>query len=122
MFIRQTKTGSSASNQSYRTYRLVTSSRIGKKVSQKTLLNLGRNFDITRELWPDVCTRIEQILAGQSVLFEVPGEVEKEAQSMCAKIMAVRSNCADMQAETVADFREVDVNSVDLIITRVYVV
>ena len=37
---------------------------------------------------------------------------------MCAKIMAVRSNCADMQAETVADFREVDVNSVDLIRPR----
>jgi len=52
MFIRQTTTGNSASNQSYFTYRLVNSVRIGKKVSQKTVLNLGRHFEVERELWP----------------------------------------------------------------------
>ena len=59
MFIRQTTTGNSASNQSYFTYRLVNSVRIVKKVSQKTLLNLGRHFDFERELWPELCTRID---------------------------------------------------------------
>ena len=77
MFIRQTTTGNSASNQSYFTYRLVNSVCIGKKVSQKTLLNLGRHFDVERKLWPELCTRIEQILAGQSVLFELPVGVEQ---------------------------------------------
>jgi hypothetical protein len=86
MFIRQTTTGSSASNQSYFTYRLVNSTRIGKKVSQKTLLNLGRYFDVEREVWPELCTRIEQILAGESALFELPFGLEQEAQAICAGI------------------------------------
>jgi len=115
MFIRQTKTGTSASKKRYFSYRLVTSSRDGKKVSQKTLLNLGRHFDIPRKLWPDLCVRIEQILDGQSALFKIPRVVEKEAQHICAKILALRGDSADTQAGRVeADFCEVDVNSVDL--------
>jgi len=71
MFIGQTTTSTAASNKSYFTYRLVSSVRIGKKVSQKTLLNLGRHFDVERELWPELCTRVEQILAGECALFVV---------------------------------------------------
>ena len=118
MFIRQTTTGNSASDQSYFTYRLVNSVRIGKKVSQKTLLNLGRHFEIERELWPELCARIEQILAGECALFELPAAVEREAQSICAKLIALRGDHADEQADTLADFREIDVNSVELIRPR----
>jgi transposase len=118
MFIRQTTTGNSASNQSYFTYRLVNSVRIGKKVSQKTLLNLGRHFDVEREVWPELCTRIEQILAGESALFELPVGLEQEAQSICAKIIALRGDHLDTQVDEVTDFREVDVSSVELIRPR----
>lgn len=114
MFIRQTKTGTSGSKNPYFTYRLVTSVRIGKKVSQKTLLNLGRHFDIPRKLWPELCVRIEQILDGQSTLLKVPLVVENEAQNIGAKILALRGDSADTQVEMEADFCEVDVNSIDL--------
>jgi transposase len=118
MFIRQTTTGNSASNQSYFTYRLVSSVRIGNKVSQKTLLNLGRHFDIEREAWPELCVRIEQILAGERALFELPSELEQEAQSICAKIIALRGDCLGGEAGEETDFREVDVNSAELIRPR----
>jgi len=118
MFIRQTTTGNSASHQSYFTYRLVNSVRIGKKVSQKTLLNLGRHFNVEREVWPELCTRIDQILAGQNALFELPSGLEQEAQSICAKIIALRGDRLDVEADEVADFREIDVNNVELIRPR----
>ena len=118
MFIRQTTTSTAASNQSYFTYRLVNSVRVGKKVSQKTLLNLGRHFDVERELWPELCTRIEQLLAGECALFELPVGVEQEAQAICAKLIALRGDHTDEQADEVADFKEIDVNSVELIRPR----
>ena len=118
MFIRQTTTGNSASNQSYFTYRLVNSVRSGKKVSQKTLLNLGRHFEVEREVWPELCTRIEQILAGQNALFELPAGLEQEAQSICAKIIALRGDRPDVEVDEGIDFREIDVNNVELIRPR----
>ena len=118
MFIRQTTTGNSASNQSYFTYRLVNSVRSGKKVSQKTLLNLGRHFEVEREVWPELCTRIEQILAGQNALFELPAGLEQEAQSICAKIIALRGDRLDVEVDEGIDFREIDVNNVELIRPR----
>ena len=92
--------------------------RIGNKVSQKTLLNLGRHFDIEREAWPELCVRIEQILAGERALFELPSELEQEAQSICAKIIALRGDCLGGEAGEETDFREVDVNSAELIRPR----
>jgi hypothetical protein len=92
--------------------------RVGKKVSQKTLLNLGRHFDVEREVWPELCTRIEQILAGESALFELPVGLEQEAQSICAKIVALRGDRLDVEVDEGTDFREIDVNSVELIRPR----
>ena len=63
MFIRRTRTRSSGEH--YLTFRLVRSERIGAKVRQRTLLNLGRHFDVARIDWPVLCRRIDDILAGQ---------------------------------------------------------
>jgi hypothetical protein len=49
----------SSTGDSYFTYRLVESRRLGKKVSQHTLLNLGTNFYLPVEAWPEFCTRVE---------------------------------------------------------------
>ena len=117
MFIRKTTTGKSGS-ESYFTYRLVNSVRIGKKVSQKTLLNLGRHFDVERASWPELCTRIEQILAGESALFNLPADLETVAQEMCAKIIALRGDHDEALQNEAPDFREVDVNSIELMRPR----
>ena len=65
MFIRRTQTRSTATGGAYFTHRLVRSERLGGKVRQRTLLNLGRHFDAAQSDWPALCQRIEEVLGGQ---------------------------------------------------------
>ena len=119
MFIRQTKTNSSASGQKYVTYRLVESKRVGKKVSQRTILNLGRNFDIPRDAWPQLCSRVEQILGGEAPLFALEKSIEKKAQHIYSQIIALRSQSASSSyTSQTTDFVQLDVNSLDIIKPR----
>jgi hypothetical protein len=79
MYIRQTKISSRRSGDACTTFRLVTSERIGGRVKQRTLLNLSTNFSLPKEKWPELCTRIEQILAGQGALFPLAQDIEQDA-------------------------------------------
>ena len=47
MYIRETQTRRTANN-TYRSVRLVEGRRVGRKVQQKTLLNLGAGFPIPK--------------------------------------------------------------------------
>lgn len=122
MFIRQTKTRSNNSGDSYFTHRLVESKRIGEKVRQRTLLNLGSHFDLSKDLWPDLCTRIEQILHGEQALFTVDPDIEKIAQDIYAQIIARRGNPGPQESpDDAADkavFEEIDINSLEQIKPR----
>ena len=116
MFIRQTKTSTSSSGKAYFTYRLVTSERIGKKVRQKTLLNLGRHFDLPREQWPQLCLRLDHILTGQTTLFDTDEAIEKTAQHIYSQLMA--SSALNPSCAEVTGFKEVDVDSIEVIKPR----
>lgn len=118
MFIRQTKTNTSSSGVAYFTHRLVESKRVGSKVSQRTLLNLGRNFDIPRENWSELCERIDQILNGQKPLFSVKQNIEKEAQHLYSQIIALRAKMPKSDTQAVVDFQEIDINSLELTKSR----
>jgi transposase len=118
MFIRQTQTRSSSTGGSYFTHRLVESRRVGKKVSQRTLLNLGTNFDLPREAWPELCTRIEQILNSEQPLFSVDAAIEKIAQHIYTQIIARRGEIQALDTEKTQHFEEVDVNSLQQIKPR----
>jgi hypothetical protein len=118
MFIRQTQTRSSATGGSYFTHRLVESRRVGRKVSQHTLLNLGTNFDLPREAWPELCTRIEQILNSEQALFAVDPAIEQSAQHLYAKIIARRGEIQALPNEQDRHFEEVDINSLQQIKPR----
>ncbi|MDX8389441.1 MAG: hypothetical protein R8M38_03025, partial [Mariprofundaceae bacterium] len=61
VYIRQTATRRKKDGSSYHSYRLVDSTRIGSKVKQRTLLNLGTAFCVPREQWGDLTDRIECI-------------------------------------------------------------
>ena len=88
MFVRRTKSRQT-DGRAYHTHRLVRSERDGGRVRQRTLLNLGRHFDVDRGLWPLLCQRVEQTLAGQGgLLDDVPDEVEREAQRIVAQLLA----------------------------------
>ncbi len=118
MYIRQTKTSASASGDPYYTYRLVSSERIGSKVRQRTLLNLGGAFSVPREMWPKLCARIEEILSGQLSLRPEDEEIDQVAQRYAAQLLASRPHARQGGEETSGDFHEVDVNSLELIRPR----
>jgi len=115
MFIRRTRTGTSPTGETYFTYRLVQSKREGAKVRQITLLNLGRNFDIGREYWSLLCSRIEGILSGQGDLFsgKCPVHVEEEAQRIAMQLLACRP-ASELTEKTGADIQSVDLNSLEM--------
>jgi hypothetical protein len=118
MFIRQTQTRSNGTGESYFTYRLVESRRVGKKVSQHTLLNLGTNFDLPTEVWPELCTRVEQILNSEQALFASDATLEKKAQHIYSQIIARRGELQSLGNEETPNYEEIDVNSLQQIKPR----
>ena len=70
MFIRRTQTRSGDSGQPYNTFRLVQTTRVGSKVKQSTLLNLGSHFNLPQSEWPALAQRIDELLGGQQSLLD----------------------------------------------------
>lgn len=110
MYIRRTTIKSRKDGKQYFAYRLVESKRIGKKVRQYTLLNIGANFSLPRDLWQSLCSRIQDIISGQKNLFEVNQEIERLAQDYAARIIQTQ---AENTQEKKTDFHEIDVNSLE---------
>ena len=90
MCIRRTQTRNTATGERYFTHRLVRSERVGGKVRQVTLLNLGRHFAVAQAHWPTLCARLEELLSGQEVLVGGCGGllIEREAQRLAALLLA----------------------------------
>jgi transposase len=116
MYIRQTKTSTAKTGDAYYTYRLVKSNRVGDKVRQKTLLNLGKNFSLPKEKWGDLCIRIEQILSGQMSIVEPDEETEVLAQQYAAQMITQGPSFGSGKVER--DYQEVDINSLQVIRPR----
>ncbi len=89
MFIRRTKTRTTEGGGHYYSYRLVDTYRIADRVRQRTLLNLGSSFYFSREQWPELIQRIEEIILGQhKVLLPCLPEIESEAQRIAAQLLS----------------------------------
>ena len=90
MYIRRTQTRNTTTGERYFTHRLVRSERLGGKVRQVTLLNLGRHFAVAQADWPTLCARLEELLSGQEALLGGYGGllVEREAQRLAALLLA----------------------------------
>ena len=118
MFIRRTQTRSSRSGQAYFTFRLVRSERIGSKVRQRTLLNLGRHFEIGPSAWPVLCRRIDEVLTGQLQLDpDCPPALEAQAQRIAAQLLA-RERAGHPTPAHEHDIQRVDVDSLELLRPR----
>ena len=68
MFVRRTQTRRTEDGKPYFSHRLVYAERLGSTVRQRTLLNLGRHFDMAQAHWPLLCARINEALSGQASL------------------------------------------------------
>lgn len=125
MYIRQTRTNNNATGEGYFTFRLVRGERIGGKVRQITVLNLGRNFAIKQDDWPLLCGRIEQLLQPQASLaaMQCSEHIERAAQHYFEQLIArapvagdavrAEGNPTDaaLQEAPATDFQEVDIDS-----------
>lgn len=110
MYIRRTTIKSRKDGCQYYTYRIVESQRTGKGVKQTTLLNLGADFSLPRERWPDLTKRIEEILSGQRSLLSIDPDIEKLAQNFASRIIVARQD-HDSDA---TDFKEIDTASLEI--------
>ena len=114
MYIRQTKTRGSIKGESYFTYRLVASERVGKQVIQKTLLNLGSNFPLPKEQWPVLCSCIERNVSGQKGLVSESAQIEKLAEMYAGRIITASPAPVSPSGTPECDYQEVDTNSLEL--------
>jgi len=110
MFIRKAQTGNRKGGGHYYTYRLVESRRLGNKVIQRTLLNLGADFSFPEERFPELSNRIREILYNQSTIFDNDPVLESWAQNIAARVLVAQ------QAEHTSnkqDYRNVDIDSME---------
>jgi len=120
MYIRRTTIKSRKDGEPYYTYRLVESVRTAKGVSQRTLLNLGKNFSYPRKLWPDLAGRIKEIISAQKSLFQLSFDLESAAQRYAALIIQARnrSDEVDDSGSCAPDYRNVDISTLEFMRPR----
>jgi len=120
MYIRRTTTKSRRTGEPYYTYRLVESVRSEGRVRQRTLLNLGRHFDVPREQWPGLARRIEQLVGGQGDMMAVDLEPqwEEAAQRYGALVVRARARLDEGGSPRAGDYQSVDVDSMELVRPR----
>ena len=111
MFIRRTVSKNKKyDDEKYYTYRLVESYRVGSKVKQRVLLNLGADFSVDKDKWSILSTRVEDIVKQRETLFDIDDkEIESLAQQYALQLIALSSNSDDEDEE----YKEIDINSID---------
>lgn len=120
MYIRRATIKSRKNGEPYYTYRLVESFRAGKVVRQRTLLNLGRHFEVPREQWTSLAQRIEQIITGQMdfILLDLHSQWEETAQRIAAQIIHSKAKLKAGAPPDVSDYQLVDADTLDVVRPR----
>jgi transposase len=120
MYIRRTAIKSRRTGEPYYTYRLVESVRLEGRVRQRTLVNLGRHFEVPREQWAPLAQRIEQLLSRQAELIpaQLDPQWEEAAQRYSAQVLRAKARLEEEATPLEADYQSVDVNRVDLVRAR----
>ena len=111
MFIRKTQCQQKKSGGHYFTYRIVESQRIGTKVRQYTLLNLGVDFSIPKEHWTTLTNRIQEILSGQQPLFIIDTSLDKAAHNYAQKILTAKQ---EDEVKGSSDYRTVNIDTLNI--------
>lgn len=122
MFIRKTKIkGKQGDEGGYYSYRIVESERVGDKVQQRTLLNLGKHFDIEPAHWPLLMARIQHLLNGQKDVFEddlkLDHALEAAAHRYAAAILQKHAQPAG-KPDQKSHFESVNLNEIEVMRPR----
>ena len=120
MYIRRTAIKSRRTGEPYYTYRLVESLRTEQRVRQRTLVNLGRHFEVPREQWGALAQRIEQLVSGQAdfVPLDLEPQWEASAQRYAALVIRAMAKLNEGGAAETPDYHQVDVDSLELMRPR----
>lgn len=111
MFIRRTVSKNKKyDEEKYYTYRLVESYRVDGKVKQRVLLNLGADFNVDKDNWSTLSTRIEDIIKQRESLFSIDEDLESLAQQYALQIISLSAKSLDNADE---DYKNIDVNSIE---------
>lgn len=94
MYIRKTKVKSGPQGEAYYTYRIVESTRSDAGVKQRTIVNLGKHFEVPAAHWSLLVNRIEQIVQsrdtqGQPSLFDLREEMEATLEKVAQRYAAL---------------------------------
>lgn len=120
MYIRRTSIKARRTGEPYYTYRLVESVRVEGQVRQRTLLNLGRHFDVPREQWAPLAQRVEQLAnrQGDLVPVELDAQWEATAQRYSARVVRAKAKLDEGRSPSEADYQAVDLNSLEMVRPR----
>jgi len=119
MFLKKIIKSNRQGDNTYIYYRLVHSYKIGKKVRQQTIMNLGKLDGFEKSKHKLLADRIEALLTGSDlVIFDLPNDVEKLAQEFTKKIIEkgvfpVKKKTISISEDLKTDFQEVDINSIE---------
>lgn len=119
MFLKRITKPDRSGNKVYEYYRLVHSYKIGNKIRQQTIINLGKLDELPKEKHKLLADRIETMLTGtDSVLFDIPNDVENLAIKFTKKIIEkgifpVKKKQKLNPEGLSVDFQEIDMQSID---------
>jgi transposase len=115
VFIREVTHRDIKNNTKYSTYKLVESVRTERGPRQRTILNLGADFNLPKNEWKTLANRIEEILTGQGTLLPYPEGIEALAQRYARGIIS-RGSYPPPKREAphyTPDYQTVDLNSLE---------
>ena len=111
MYIRATKTHTKK-GEARHSYRLVRSDRVGGKVRQTVLLNLGVHFDTPREQWGELVAHIQHLMQGQQVLLCDP-DLLRTAEEIAEQLRARGIEASEKPEEAPESVMTVDMDTLD---------
>ncbi|MBC8357397.1 MAG: IS1634 family transposase [Candidatus Aminicenantes bacterium] len=115
MYVRKVSHYNKSNRVEYHTYKLVESVRTERGPRQRTLLNLGTDFNLSQGKWKEFANRVEDIITGQIPLLDYPEEIENFAQNCARKIIRKQSSIIPEKKDSdyLPDYQTVDVNSTE---------
>ena len=116
MYIRKVIKQNKGSSQKYTEYRLVRSQRVGKKVSQHTIITM-QDIKLPKHQWMDLAVAIEARIRGQQVLFIEPN-VQKEAERWYNTFVNTKARKSVVIIGEKKDYENISISSVRIIIRR----
>jgi len=88
MFIRGITKKNKEGNKIYTYYRLARTYKVGNRVRQDTVINLGKLESLPKEKHKLLANRIEELLTGtESLFFDIDDDIEKLASQFTKKIV-----------------------------------